>query len=960
MKTGHGRIFISRAGADALVAAEIARLLEAAGHQVTLQQWDFSNSNFISKIHEALTGDARIVALLSPEYLGSEYCQAEWSSALADDPLNRNGRLILLRVAECKPDGLLGALAYWDLCPILGERAILEEVVRDAVSTDRREAASGAGPYWHPAQTIIAPEAFRETLSFEGREAELGEIASALESKGIAVIRGIAGVGKSVLAREYGRRSQSRYAVVWWLDAETEDGIIGGLTELGSIFVRGLKSLSDKRASAQQALRMLGGFSRPVLLVFDNLEDERLISRWRVPGARVLITARSRAWGEDFAILSLSDWPLSDAVRYLRRESGRSMLSDDDAGAIVDALGRLPLALSHAAAYLKLDRTLSAADYLKEIGEHLDRAPRNVEYSSPVFATFQATIARVEGDSPGAAALLCLASLFAPDDIPLDMFSTSAGLNSEGLAPLVGNVRGAGLHSVAAASRTLKRAVGALDTLSLVDYVETSQSLSMHRLVQAAARDLVASESHRWIGSAIAVLERAFPEVDFKMWSRCDRLLPHSLAVCGQIVEGALDSLDGARLLDRTGCYLRERARYAEAEPLVAYALQIRERMLHASHLDVAQSLSNLAFLYVCEGRYAEAEPRHKRALEIRQRELGPEHPLVAQSLSNIATMYWCQGHYAEAEPLYVRALAIHEKALDPDHAHVAQSIRCLADLYWRRGLYAKAEPLYRRALAILERTEGSEHPDVAGCLNNLALMRRFQGDLLEAEPLYRRALAIWERSLGQHHPSVASALAGLAAISFHKGRLVEAEQLSARAVRILERSLGPEHPLVAHSLIRLADISARRGHQVEAEQLYKRVLEIWERSLGPEHDDVAWALTGLGNLYVQLLRYAEAEQLYKRAVEIWERSLGPTHDDLAWGLMGLGNLYVQLLRHAEAEPFHIRALSIRERALGSKHPDTVESRARLVELYDVLGRRAEARDLERRGATADVTTRRG
>lgn len=110
--------FISRAGADASFAAEIGRILEDDGHTVVLQQWDFANRNFIERMHAALASGARVVALLSSEYLASDHCQAEWQNAIAGDPLNRASRLIVLRVSECAPDGLLSALAYWDLVPV--------------------------------------------------------------------------------------------------------------------------------------------------------------------------------------------------------------------------------------------------------------------------------------------------------------------------------------------------------------------------------------------------------------------------------------------------------------------------------------------------------------------------------------------------------------------------------------------------------------------------------------------------------------------------------------------------------------------------------------------------------------------------------------------------------------------------------------------------------------------------
>ncbi len=81
-----GKIFMSRAEADAAIAAEVGAILEAAGYTVTLQQWDFANRNFMERMQAAIESGARVVALLSPEYLRSEHCTAEWMNAIADDP----------------------------------------------------------------------------------------------------------------------------------------------------------------------------------------------------------------------------------------------------------------------------------------------------------------------------------------------------------------------------------------------------------------------------------------------------------------------------------------------------------------------------------------------------------------------------------------------------------------------------------------------------------------------------------------------------------------------------------------------------------------------------------------------------------------------------------------------------------------------------------------------------------
>ena len=66
-----GDVFISRAGVDAPIAAEIGAILESAGYSVVLQQWDFANRNFMERMQAALESGARVIALLSPDTFGA-------------------------------------------------------------------------------------------------------------------------------------------------------------------------------------------------------------------------------------------------------------------------------------------------------------------------------------------------------------------------------------------------------------------------------------------------------------------------------------------------------------------------------------------------------------------------------------------------------------------------------------------------------------------------------------------------------------------------------------------------------------------------------------------------------------------------------------------------------------------------------------------------------------------------
>ena len=150
--------------------------------------------------------------------------------------------------------------------------------------------------------------------------------------------------------------------------------------------------------------------------------------------------------GGEIVALRLQTWPPEETVRYLQREIARDDISDSEALRLAEALGFLPLALAHAAAYLKGTVNVSAARYLERINDYLDRTPRSADYDRAVYATFREAIARAEDEAPGAAALLGLASCFAPDALPEELFRQPLD-SYEALVPSIPQARKTGVGS---------------------------------------------------------------------------------------------------------------------------------------------------------------------------------------------------------------------------------------------------------------------------------------------------------------------------------------------------------------------------------------------------------------------------------------------------------------------------------------------------------------------------------
>lgn len=75
-----------------------------------------------------------------------------------------------------------------------------------------------------------------------------------------------------------------------------------------------------------------------------------------------------------------------------------------------------------------------------------------------------------------------------------------------------------------------------------------------------------------------------------------------------------------------------------------------------------------------------------QRSLEIRETALDPDHPRVAQSLHQLAGVYVQWKKFGDAEQLYKQALEISENAYGADHPHAARELEALATLYHKQN----------------------------------------------------------------------------------------------------------------------------------------------------------------------------------------------------------------------------------------------------------------------------------
>jgi hypothetical protein len=116
--------FISYNKVDKVWAEGLADWLDQALFTTILQEQDFvPSTNFVSEMHNALKSANRMIMVLSPDYLSSKFPLSEWTAQFATDPSCEHGILILVRVRDCTPDGLLRPIIYIDLVGITADQA---------------------------------------------------------------------------------------------------------------------------------------------------------------------------------------------------------------------------------------------------------------------------------------------------------------------------------------------------------------------------------------------------------------------------------------------------------------------------------------------------------------------------------------------------------------------------------------------------------------------------------------------------------------------------------------------------------------------------------------------------------------------------------------------------------------------------------------------------------------------
>jgi tetratricopeptide (TPR) repeat protein len=718
---------------------------------------------------------------------------------------------------------------------------------------------------------------------FVGREELLENVRRALAPPLAPplVLHGLGGVGKTQVAVEYLHRSGSGYDVVWWVPAEKPGLARASLALLGE-YLEVPPSL-DMQQTVRVVLYALETKGLRWLLVFDNADLPQDVNPLLpMGGGHVVVTTRNQTWAARYRAIEVAAFEVDvferhESVRLLLHK-GRG-ITPEEADALADKLGDLPLAVEQVAA-IQAATGMRVADYLKLFDRHVEELLSQgtpSHYPTTIAAFLRLAFDRLQVELVAAAQLLGLFAFLSPE--PVSVALLRSGRDGSLSRPL-GHV----LREPA----DMWKAVGALSRYGLARVDHGAHRIQVHRLFQLWLREAPSVEFRRQCrANARSLLAAANPGKpdDPRTWALHAEIGPH-IVPADMIGAGTHDArrvvLDQVRYLFRRGDYAGSR--------------------------DLAED---------AVGRWSRAPADGG---------LGPDHEHTLLANRHLANALRLLGHYKRARTIDEGTLhrLRHNPAFGEYHRHtIAVGLGLGVDLRLAGDL-AAAEQRDRENLERSRHTYGDDDPHTLVARNNVAASLRLLGDFPAAYAIDSDVVEHWRQTGGDDHPRTLWAVSNLARDLYGLGRYAEALDLQRRALPAHSEQLGAEHNEVLLAARTIAIALRKTGVHEAALDLARANYHSYHRRFGPDHEHTLAAIMSYANTLRVVARLPEAQALATEAVGRYRRIFGEQHPLTLAAEVNQAAILRALGRRREARDTDTMTLEELRQVLGDGHPYTL------------------------------------
>jgi DNA-binding SARP family transcriptional activator/Tfp pilus assembly protein PilF len=711
---------------------------------------------------------------------------------------------------------------------------------------------------------------------FTGRADDVRELVAAIRhtrrqntAVSVAVVHGMAGVGKTTLAIHVAHRLAPRYPDgQLFIDLHGfTDGVapvppmeaLGRMLSALGIAGTAIPSHVDDRAALWRTLLA----ERRMLVLLDNAASEAQVQPLLPASSRcaVLVTSRSSLLGLDSTrSLFLDVMSVEDARSLFRDTVGPARVAEapEQVTEIVELCGRLPLAIRVAAARLAAHATWTPDRLAERLRDRRGRLGELVAGQRSVAAAVDVSYRQLDpvlrrtywrlGLHPGADFDVPAAAALADAAVPV----TERVLDRLAAVHLL-QEHAAGRYRLHDLLRSLA------GRLAEAEEAAAAREAALTRLFEhygrAAERAVATLYPHQ-----VRRLRITTPEPGVEDPQRAERWLDAELDNLVAVINHAAGSSPEAvlRLSAVLDYHLRVRSRHTIAEAVHGLAL-IAARDRHDRRAE-ADALNGMGYARRLLGRPQAAEDDFATAL-----------PLARDAAHRSGEMEALQGlgHAHRAHGRYDAAVACFQSALDiaREIGHLPGALPALQGLgyvYRIQGRLELAADHFEQALTVAQKI--GHRSGELGALSGLGYVHRACGRLAAAADRFGEALDVaWKL---RHHAAEVGALWGIAQVRYAQRRYDEARARFAEAAQ-LAREIGDrngqfegEHGL---GLIRSAT-----GQPDRALHHHRDALSLATDLNQPV--DQARALYGLAVAHRALGRQDLARRYALQALDLFER----------------------------------------------------------------------------------------
>jgi tetratricopeptide (TPR) repeat protein len=853
-------VFLSYAWTDKDAVDELDAALRQVGLKVfrdlrDIQTW----ASITESISTGLAHSRALVAYYSREYPRRRACQWELITAVlaeADSPHHPN------RILVVNPDQRSGHIQPASLRDVRFSHA---RAIGDAPGVARLAqsiAAHVAGlegvfgdrhlfspPRWLPAPRIGSSR-------FVGRLDLLLEIHGALHSAGqissgstmqCVLIKGLAGIGKSLLVEEYALQFGAAFpGGVFWLsaggDGEREPSdpqsleaslheqlreIAGGM----AIPCEGLPS-AEVRGRIAAAIETREG---NCLWIIDDIPgwlDRESIRPWLSPHpmAKTIVTSRGTLHALATYSILLGELSHSEGLDLLTtRRIPETPAELAAAAEIVDALGGHPLAIDVAGAALAIQRGLrSFAEYRDDL--------RREDVDVLELAAHLADDIPKDGARSVAAALLRSIEQLGRPGTDILRIAKSLALAAIPSTLIYRAFLGTDGHGEDSARAVTALGLEQLISSSLAQQTVHPPGVLVHPLVSRTMQfhDHNTEPSEALQSSLLDALKLQTLAKSSADWKELRNLLPHVRFVLDTQGEPAREPQLLLWLIE----YDYDTGAYASSERLSGKFVRSCRGLLGADHTLTLQAEGHLALAIREQGRYEEARKIQERILTMLQHEPVSDPLVMLQATCRLAwTLKEC-GQPKRALELYKDAVDQLRVAVGSDDSNTLSAMGELAVILRATGNLTAARHLHEEVVAIRSRDSGRDDPQTLRAISNLAVTTEEQGDLDYTRELLEGVVADSRRVLGDDHPITLAAMTNLSVLRVHLGDVDGSLELQRTVLDGYRRTHGDAHPKTFSSMSNLAMALRLQGDLDQALELEERAVTGLREIFGDKNID--------------------------------------------------------------------------------------------------------------------------